>query len=174
MDRNLDSLVHPVSRPICYGGVVQTPSMVHYSRPMRRSLRFRLFAALFAPWFALAVAEPVPMHDCPEHSLHPAAAHAMAPAPLANAVANRMATMAHAAMEHSGTTHTHGHSGTHQCCCLGACCAAVAAVVSPALRLAALPPAVRRTAPPAPVERAGDSCAEHALPFANGPPVARA
>ncbi|MFI5245561.1 MAG: hypothetical protein ACHQQR_10075 [Gemmatimonadales bacterium] len=143
---------------------------------MRRSLPFRLFATLLAPWFAVVVAEPVPMHDCPEHSLHPAAVHAMASSHVASAGESGMSGMPHAGMEPSKSGHDHGapgHTTHHQCCCLGACCAAALAPIARAPQLAWVPAALRsEVALPGSVSFA-PSAIEHALPFANAPPAAR-
>ncbi|HEV8408999.1 MAG TPA: hypothetical protein VGQ30_00735 [Gemmatimonadaceae bacterium] len=140
---------------------------------MRRSLSARVFAALFAPWFAFVVAEPVPLHDCPVHSIH------AVEAPAAEAAAPMMANgeMDHAAMAHAAPAHHHGapeHAGHHQCCCLGMSCAstAVALVPSP-MTLAWIPLEIQRVAMwPASTPHARAS-GDHTLPFANGPPALR-
>ena len=130
---------------------------------MRRSLSSRIFAAFFAPWFAIVVAEPVPLHDCPEHSLHPAAAHA---------------GMEHpgAAQEHSHATEKHGAPGNaahRHCCCLGTSCATALAPLDRAPQLAWVPAEQRREAPPVFAASFTPASAEHFLPFANGPPATR-
>jgi hypothetical protein len=144
---------------------------------MRRSLSFRLFAALFAPWFAVVVAEPVPLHDCPMHSLHPAAAHAMASSQAAPAVESNMSARPHADMEQSNGGHGReapGHAAHHQCCCMGACCAAALAPIEHVAQLCWVPAAVRSEAAPSRSDSFAPAATEHALPFANGPPAARA
>jgi hypothetical protein len=143
---------------------------------MRRSLPTRLFAAFFAPWFALVVAEPVPMHECPEHSLHPAASHAVLAAALAQADAHGEHSMPQGDMEQMGATHGHrssSHTSHRYCCCLGACSAAAVAALTTPPRLAWLPLEIRRIASHLSAGSFSPASAEHALPFANGPPAAR-
>jgi hypothetical protein len=142
---------------------------------MRRSLSFRLFTALFAPWFAILVAEPVPLHDCPMHSLHPAAAHAMTSRHAPPAEAFGTPTMPRPGMEHSKSGHEHGapvHSA-HQCCCMGVCCATALAPIARVPQLAWVPAALRSEVVPTFAASSGFDSAEHVLPFANGPPAAR-
>jgi hypothetical protein len=144
---------------------------------MRRSLSSRVFAALFAPWFALVVAEPVPLHDCPVHSVHPVSA---------SAVATAASMMDHAAMDHDGDAdmgpsaielavpeshhHGSGHAGHHQCCCLGMSCASAFVVMTSPPVLAWIPAEVRRTVSWAPAAAFVPVGADYVLPFGNGPP----
>jgi hypothetical protein len=145
---------------------------------MRRSLSSRLFAALFAPWFAFVVAEPVPLHDCPVHSAHAVSGvSALAPDAASHAMMMAHGEMDHAAMQESAPAeHHHGseHAGHHQCCCLGMSCASAIVALAPApLPLAWVPVEVVRNVPrPAAIPLA-PSGADHVLPFANGPPAAR-
>jgi hypothetical protein len=143
---------------------------------MRRSLSFRLFAALFAPWFAVVVAEPVPLHDCPMHSLHPAAAHPMASSSVTPAGGRGMSGMAHAGLEQSKSFKEHGlptHPAHHQCCCMGASCATALAAIARVPHLAWIPVQLRSETVPTFAASFANSSAEHVLPFANGPPAAR-
>jgi hypothetical protein len=143
---------------------------------MRRSLSFRLFAAFFAPWFAVVVAEPVPMHDCPMHSVHPATAHDMASSRATPAAEFMAPPMPHSGMQESNTEHgqsTPGHAAHHQCCCMGACCATGLAPVARVQQLAWVPAKLRSETVPSSAESFAPTAAPHALPFANGPPAAR-
>lgn len=144
---------------------------------MRRSLPFRLFAAFFAPWFALVVAEPVPMHDCPMHSLHPVAAHAMESSHARPASEHDMSAMSHAGMEQSKTGHDRDAPDrapmNHQCCCMGACCAAALAPIARVSHLAWVPAVLRSEDAPPFSESFAPASVAHVLPFANGPPAAR-
>jgi hypothetical protein len=127
-----------------------------------RRLR-RAFSAVLAVWFAIAVAEPPALHLCPMHDGAPGMARAH--------------NVAHHAMPAHATGgmlahHFPDQQRSHQCCCLGACCASVAATVAtieplpiPALRLASVPvPAPSALA--APVDRRDD----HDHPPSIGPP----
>jgi hypothetical protein len=142
---------------------------------MRRSLSARVFAALFAPWFAFVVAEPVPMHDCPVHSAHAAAAGPTDVASDEMVMAHD--GMEHAAMEHAVPAHQHGapgHAGHHQCCCLGMSCASVIVALVPApLPLGWLPAEIARVSAWPHADPLGAATADHVLPFANGPPAPR-
>jgi hypothetical protein len=143
---------------------------------MRRSLSFRLFAALFAPWFAVVVAEPVPLHDCPMHSQHPAAAHAMASSHATPVAALGAPAMPHSGMEQSNGGHEPGapeHPAHHQCCCIGTCCATALAPVARGAQLAWVPAELKSEAAPTAAKSFAPTAAPHALPFANGPPAAR-
>jgi hypothetical protein len=150
---------------------------------MRRSFSCRLFAALFAPWFAVVVAEPVPMHDCPMHSVHPAvhstahgAGNAMRmdgmPAMDEHDVASTTGTSNDAPGESAPTSAHHG--AHHQCCCLDCCSAGAAAPVGRAPELSWAPVAIRMAIPRAAAAVVAPAAADYALPFANGPPAARA
>ena len=134
---------------------------------MRRSLSFRLFAALFAPWFALTVAEPLALHDCPIHSVHAVAAHSVADHTM----------MADGGMDHATAPAHHdapGHGSHRQCCCPDSSCAsAIVALTSSAPQLAWVPAQIQRDVPRAAADAWVLSNAEHVLPFANGPPAAR-
>lgn len=133
---------------------------------MRRSLPFRLFAALFAPWLAFSVAQPLALHDCPVHSVHAAATASMADHMM----------MADGAMDHAAApAHRHASHGSHrQCCCPDSSCASlVVALVSPALPHAWVPVEIQRNVRRGEVNAFPPSNAEHVLPFANGPPAAR-
>jgi len=134
---------------------------------MRRSRSSRLFAALFAPWFAISMAEPVPIHDCP---VHPSRVHAMA------RMSAPAVDRAPAGAEHSARADRHdakGHGTAHQCCCLGACCASAPATIAAPpqlLQCSALP---RHEAAYSTTSSTAQTVAEHVLPFANGPPATR-
>jgi uncharacterized protein YcbX len=135
---------------------------------MRRSLPFRLFAALFAPWFAVVVAEPVPIHNCPIHSVHAVAAHSMADHTM----------MADGAMDHAAAPQHQGtplHGSHKHCCCPDSSCASVAvAFTSSAPQLEWVPEEIQRDVPRSTAVSFVLTSAEHVLPFGNGPPAARA
>jgi hypothetical protein len=134
---------------------------------MRRSLSFRFFSALFAPWFALSVAEPVALHDCPIHSVHAVASHQMADHIM----------MADGGMDHAAPPahrDASSHGSHRQCCCPDSSCAsAVVALTSSAPHHAWVPVEIQREVPRAEADSLVPSNAEHVLPFANGPPAAR-
>ena len=134
---------------------------------MHRSLSFRLFAALFAPWFALTVAEPSAVHDCPIHSVHAVALHGMPD----------HAMMADGAMDHAAAPADQGvpqHGSHHLCCCPdSSCAAAVVAFTSPAGQLDWVPAEIQRVVPQLMAVAVVPASAEHTLPFANGPPASR-
>jgi hypothetical protein len=143
---------------------------------MRRSLSSRVFAALFAPWFAFVVAEPVPLHDCPVHSLHPVSASAAAMAPMMDHGAidhGGDADMGHSPIELAGHVGHHGgsgHTGHHQCCCLGMSCASVFVVMTRPPALAWIPAEIRGTVSWGPAAAFVPVSADYVLPFGNGPP----
>jgi hypothetical protein len=131
---------------------------------MRRLDRWsRLFAALFAVWFAVIIGDPGVLHSCAMHG----AGHG----------GHGAATTTHAA--HGGHAAAAGHhpdtSAPAQpgpCSCVGHCCAATAVAplpLAPALELPTTAPAPAEPLPPA----ASDVPASPALrlPFANGPPA---
>jgi hypothetical protein len=129
---------------------------------MRRPWWERSFAALFALWFALSLAEPAALHSCPVHGGGLVVADAATPAP--------DAAHAHAGHADPGPSDQQQH---HGCTCLGDCSvggaasglpsasARIASVATRPVRVA-LPPATPSVATGAP----------HTLPFANGPPLA--
>ena len=140
---------------------------------MRRSLPFRLFAALFAPWFAFAVAEPAALHECPIHSVHAVAAHSSA----GHSMTADHSMMADGVMDHA-TAPEHRDVSTHgthtQCCCPdSSCAAAVVALTTSAPALAWVPAQIQREAPRSAAVAFVPTSAEHTLPFANGPPAER-
>lgn len=149
------------------GGAFISARVYDINDLMRRSPPFRLFAAFFAPWFAFAVAEPAALHECPVHSVHAAASH-----PMAGHVMTDGAAMDDlAAPAHPGPSHEGSH---HRCCCPDSSCAsaAVALVVSEP-RIDWVPAKLQLDVLPAPASSFVPASAEHALPFANGPPAAR-
>jgi hypothetical protein len=159
---------------------------------MHRSVGSRVFAALFAPWFAVVMAEPASLHTCSEHSLHAVVA-AGALIDLQTQRAVQMEDAGHAAhaeharlaghAEHARMHHDHGsadesmppaHERTHHCTCIGGCCA-VQPVSAPASSALSWLPAEVRTEQARPAaEGVRRTAAAHILPFANGPPIARA
>ncbi len=134
----------------------------------------RAFAALFAPWFAIVVTEPVPMHDCPVHSIHAvhaehsASAHGMEMDKMPAAEHDGMA-MGDASLPAQSSPHSH-----HQCCCLDRCSAAVVAHVSKAPQLEWIPFEIRRAIARPDAAIPAPTSAGHVLPFATAPPAASA
>jgi hypothetical protein len=146
---------------------------------MRRSVASRVFAAFFAPWFALVMAEPASLHTCPEHSVHGViAAGALEHGQAAHA--GRVERAGHA--DHSRMQHDHvmpddtappAHDRSHHCTCIGGCCAAQPVSAPASSALSWLPADVRAEQPLPAAEGVRRSAAAHVLPFANGPPPAR-
>ncbi|HVT40481.1 MAG TPA: hypothetical protein VHE78_15670 [Gemmatimonadaceae bacterium] len=147
---------------------------------MHRSLGSRVFTALFAPWFALVMAEPASLHTCSEHSLH----GVIAADALHDGLTERAGYAGHAGHAgHGRLQHDHGmadqsappvHERQHQCTCIGGCCAAQPVSAPAGSALSWLPAAVRTQQPLASAQGIRRSAAAHVLPFANGPPAARA
>lgn len=160
----------------------------YYMVVMARRLSTRITAALVAPWLAFVLAEPVPMHECAVHGIHASGSHG----------AGSRAAGAHTAASHAGAGVAHGmdagmqmpvaqgdhgaqpegspdSSGGHRhCSCLGGCCAAAPVTLVGAPELAFAPEQVRAETSVARSAEFAPASAEHVLPFANGPPVARA
>ena len=131
---------------------------------MQRSPATRVLAAVFAPWFAIVMAEPAALHQCAMHAGH--AVHVAAPA----------MGHAHGMQAHGDDTPAHApgeDSAARYCTCLGGCCAAAPVAVPVASELSRIPSQVRAVPRPHPVEEVVSAAAEHLLPFANGPPVPR-
>jgi hypothetical protein len=124
---------------------------------MRRSSFGRAFAALFALWFAISLAEPAALHACPMHGAGSANAHA------------------HSAMSHHAAATEHSlpdsqNAGKH-CTCLGSCCASSANAAVPATAVSVEPVATYETERQTPTEIArAITASPFFLPYANGPP----
>jgi hypothetical protein len=126
---------------------------------MRRHLCTRLFSAALALWYVLSWANAELVHSCPVHS----------------GAAGAVSTDAAGA---PGQRHSLGHGGSHPggerhaCTCIGVCCAAGVAFSPPTVPVHAAPAVVAdvAAAPPA-VPATPRARADHALPFANGPPA---
>jgi hypothetical protein len=133
---------------------------------MRRLDRWsRLFAALFAVWFAVVIGDPGVLHSCAMHGTGHGS-HGSA-----------SATATHGA--HAGQAAMAGHHADgpapHQpapCSCVGHCCAAPAVVTLPVADALELPAVAQVCAEPIP-PAVSDAPASPALrlPFANGPPA---
>ena len=132
--------------------------MSHILVAMRHTWIARSFAALFAVWFAVSLAEPAALHACAMHGGGAVAGHH------------------HAAGPHASAAHDQGQPGTHgapkHCTCLGSCTTSAGSAIVPSAdanigtvatysAIVALPAFRARivTAPP------------FFLPFANGPPA---
>lgn len=120
---------------------------------MRRSPAHRIFGALLALWFALAMGEPVSLHACPMHD------------GVAAAAAQHGGS--HAAMHHQPAEH--GKSARHSCTCIGQCCASSIAHPAQAPTVAARLVAARD--PGLPDHRYTPVARALLLPWANGPPA---
>jgi hypothetical protein len=124
---------------------------------MRRSSSGRVFASLFAFWFAFSLAEPAAMHSCPMHGAGEASVHA------------------HGAVAHhaGGTQHSSSdsdHAARH-CTCLGSCCASSANAAVPCAGVSLETVAAYATERRTPGLRARAITAPaFFLPYANGPP----
>lgn len=81
----------------------------HIVIAMRHSWRLRLFALLFAPWFATVAADGPITHLCPLHGSHAVQSEQRAHAP------------SHMAEHHDSVPSPANHS--QHCTCLGGCCA---------------------------------------------------
>lgn len=128
-------------------------------KSMRRSPVARLFAAVLAPWFALVMAEPAALHQCAMHSRHGV-----------TTMASQHATHAHAVPVRAPDP----DQTARHCTCLGGCCAAAPVAVPGAVEFSFAPASVRSGRSAQPAEQFAPAAAEHLLPFANGPPAARA
>jgi hypothetical protein len=133
---------------------------------MRRALWSRVFAGVWALWFAVALTEPAGLHACPMHGV----AHGLDPA----------SAGAHgAAMHHGGGADGASHSvpGSHHltCTCIGACCAAAVSVFPPSAAVAIAETIVRASPATHVVPTTHrPSEPEHARPPSQGPPLSLA
>jgi hypothetical protein len=134
---------------------------------MRRSLLRRAFAAVFAPWVVVVMSEPAALHECAMHSVHGTALSA-APMP-------GLPGHAHSMSGHTVSQGAPGHGAALKyCTCLGGCCAATIPGLPGVAELSFAPVGIRAERPVESAERAASEATEHLLPFANGPPAARA
>jgi hypothetical protein len=127
---------------------------------MRRSLPFRLAAAVLAAWFAVLGVQPNGMHSMTMGG--------MPRAQTASHAADAMADMA--GHDSSPTKQDESNDcARHDCCCI-----TTVVVVPRGAELAWVSADVVRREPLPPLERAALAAGEHVLPFANGPPDALA
>lgn len=151
---------------------------------MRRPLWFRALISLWGIWFTTALIEPAGMLACPMHSgvagvvqggiaTHAnGAAASQAAKPTTSRHAHDMSAMSHGEQSLGEPSHTDKAPTEHHCCtCLGQCCA-----MSPALlpmRASELSSTIVATTVHCATTstRVSVSRVEHALPFANGPPL---
>jgi hypothetical protein len=77
----------------------------------------RTLAVVYALWFAVVLVEPAAIHTCPMHGALHAAMHDTMPA----------AEHVHGGHDGAGSSQPRGRA--KPCTCIGACCAAVAAVI---------------------------------------------
>ena len=152
-------VTHPVTVVTRHFGLEKIlcgPSVYRYIRPMRSSWSGRVFAALFAFWFAFSLAEPAALHSCPMHGAGAASVHA------------------HGAVAHHATG-IHGssnsdHAAKH-CTCLGSCCASSANAAVPGAGVSVETVAAYATERHVSALRARAIAAPpFFLPYANGPP----
>ncbi len=132
---------------------------------MQRSPATRVLAAVIAPWFAIVMAEPAALHQCAMHSGH--AVHAAA------------GTMAHQHGMDARADAVPGRAPSRDeaaryCTCLGGCCAAAPVAVPVTSELSWIPSSIRSESRAEAAEQVLPAAAGHLLPFANGPPAARA
>jgi hypothetical protein len=124
---------------------------------MRRSWFGRVFASLFAFWFAISLAEPAALHSCPMHGTDAANVHAH------GAVAHHSSASRHSSSDSD-------HAARH-CTCLGSCCASSANAAVPGTSVSVETVAAYSTEPHTPALRARAITAPpFFLPYANGPP----
>ncbi len=139
---------------------------------MRRSLLRRSFGTLLALWFAIAVADPQWLHECPMHTA------AAAPVPSVAAAAGSAGHEGHGQAERAGhqghqardEAPAHGHGNAH-CLCIGQCAPGVVLTLAtvPEVPVATVVVIEARGVLPqadyVPVVR------ERTLPFATAPPA---
>ncbi len=150
----------------------------HWLSMSRHSRWSRLFATLFALWFAAMVGDSGMLHSCAMHGA--AAGHATHPGRDVRAPAARHTALA----THDG--HADGHRAHHDaspheskqptqpapCTCVGQCCAVTAVAPLPALATLVVPAAVAQERDPLEPQRpAPPATPDLRLPFANGPPT---
>lgn len=122
---------------------------------MRRRPFTRVFASVFALWFAVALVEPALLHACPVH----------------DTAASPTQAAAHAHAGHEAAPSSQPSAGEH-CLCLGDCAHATAlGLPSVVTRLDARVSAQERD-PGLPDYAYVPVAAAHVIPFANGPPTA--
>ena len=131
---------------------------------MRRSTGSRIFAALWAIWFATALSEPAALHACAMHGLAHGV-HAAQPQSGSSASAP-VAPHAHAAKSGKAPGPTHA-----DCTCIGGCCVAIAADGRDAT-IALIVPAAFLTATVMPAAAWGyrPTTPEYARPPSHAPP----
>ena len=117
----------------------------------------RLFALLFAPWFATVAADGPVTHLCPVHGSHAAQSEqqAHAPSPVAE--------------HHQSVPSPAGHS--QHCTCLGGCCASSTVGLPPSFPGAPLAAHSRRDDPVAASPTVFVSRIAYLLPFGTAPPA---
>jgi len=137
---------------------------------MHRTLLTRIVSAAFAVWFAVFTAEPVVLHTCPVHDGPGGAAshleHGMTGAMQMNAAGHA----SDAGQKGGGTPH---EAGAKVCQCPGNCCNA-APIALRAFPVLDAPAVVELAASGLPDYEYVAVSRSLLLPFANGPPTARA
>ena len=133
----------------------------------RRSRWNRTFAAVFAPWFAVVMAEPAALHTCAMHSGHgvPTSAGVAVSGHAAHSL-----LMEHSTTEAGDDAPSVPHDAGKQCTCLGGCCAAAPVATPAATELSWAPAEIRQQRQELPECGVRATATDHALPFANGPP----
>lgn len=135
----------------------------------------RLSAAFIALWFTISMVDTGWLHACEMHSVRPASEQQLAASVL---TALPDAHSAHHTASHDGAAETPpGDSSapsheSHQCDCVGACCAAQSAVAVFACDLHELTRVVTPPVAPPMVTRWVVASIDHRLPFATAPPTA--
>jgi len=144
---------------------------------MHRSFFTRIVSAVFAFWFAVFTAEPVALHTCPVHDGPGGAASHMEHGGVASAgsamhMSDAMAGH-HAAGQKKGTERAPQHAGAQDCQCPGSCCNA-APIALRAFPVLDVPPVIELADSGLPDYEYVAVSRSLLLPFANGPPTARA
>jgi hypothetical protein len=141
----------------------------------------RLSAAFIALWFTISMVDTGWLHACEMHSPRPASEQPLAATVATAAIAttapdthsaHHAASHAPEAVEARPSDATAPSHESHQCDCLGACCAAQSAVAVVSCDLHEL---TRVGAPPVAtpmVTRWTVASIDHRLPFATAPPTA--
>jgi hypothetical protein len=140
---------------------------------MYRSLWYRAVVALWGLWITTALVEPAGLLTCAMHG-----GRIAPPSPSADAAATR-STGATGHVHHAGEPtapraedEDASPPGGHACCtCVGHCCVPVP-VAAPPTAVALVAPTRQHVSRPGRAQAGRpESARDHALPFANGPPV---
>ncbi len=143
---------------------------------MARTPMRRLSAAFMALWFTISMVDAGWLHACAMHSIRPVSEQQRSAATITASSdahsAHHAAPHQHQAAESASDESSAPSHDTHQCDCVGACCAAQPAVVAFPCDLHEL---TRLVTPPVAspmVTRWVVASIDYRLPFATAPPTA--